>query len=266
MTGNKNPLYPAPFLYRRLHSLTGLFIALFLIQHLFVNAQAALIFGEDGKDFIHSVNSIHALPWLNVVEVLLLAVPILIHMLWGVLYLREAKFNSSKGDGTAPALPEYNRNVAYTWQRITSWMLLIAIVAHVTHMRFMKYPEKVSNGYVVQVEKDMGYQTLAPRLSVELFEKEGQVYATAPDFGTAELLVVRETFKDPVLMALYTLFVLAACFHGFNGFWTFMISWGVTLSRRSQACMLYISHGFMVVVALLGLMAIFGTYWINLYS
>ena len=53
-------------------------------------------------------------------------------------------------------------------------------------------------------------------------------------FGAAELLVVRDTFKIPYMMVLYTIFVLAATFHAFNGMWTFMITWGVTLSQRSQ--------------------------------
>ena len=29
--------------------------------------------------------------------------------------------------------------------------------------------------------------------------------------------MVRNTFKSPLMMAFYTLLVLSACFHGFNG-------------------------------------------------
>ena len=39
-----------------------------------------------------------------------------------------------------------------------------------------------------------------------------QVIAVASDFGTATLLSVRDTFKSPLYVALYTIFVLAACF------------------------------------------------------
>jgi len=51
--------------------------------------------------------------------------------------------------------------------------------------------------------------------------KLGQVIAVANDFGTVSLPAVRDTFKNPIYVGLYTIFVLAACFHGFNGLWTF---------------------------------------------
>lgn len=271
---NGKAIYPTSFLTRRLHSLTGLFLALFLMQHLFVNSQAALFFGEDGKGFIHAVNSIHSLPYLPLIELLLLGVPIFLHALWGIQILREGRFNSFKSDGTEPSLPYYGRNHAFTWQRITSWLLLIFLTLHIWNMRIVEYPQELytltddgmKTSYQVRVEQDEGYTTLAPRLGVTL-EKEGtQEMAIAPDFGTAELLVVRETFKSPIKMAFYTLFVLVACYHAFNGLWTWMITWGITLNERSQVLMLRFAYSLMVLVACLGLIAIFGTYWINLYE
>ncbi len=259
-------LFPLAFIFRRLHSLTGLFISLFLIQHLYVNSQAALFLGDDGKSFISSVNDIHSIPYLPLIEITLLAIPILIHIWWGILYVRTAKFNSLSSDGSAPSLPNYPRNHAFTWQRITSWILLFAIIAHVVHMRFIRYPEEVENGYAVELVQDPGIDSLAKRLDVKLEPQNGQIRAVAPDFGTAELLVVREAFKSPLIMALYTIFVLAACFHGFNGVWTFMISWGITISERSQKSFSIVTNGVMVAVAFLGLTAIYLTYWINLYE
>ena len=82
----------------------------------------------------------------------------------------------------------------------------------------------------------------------------------APSFGIAELLMVRDTFKSPLMILLYTGLVLAACFHGFNGLWTFMISWGITLTARSQRLMRTLATGLMVLVTFLGLAAIWGTY------
>ena len=94
--------------------------------------------------------------------------------------------------------------------------------------------------------------------------KENEVVVVSPSFGMAELLMVREAFKRPVMILLYTGLVLAACFHAFNGLWTFMITWGVTLTSRSQQLMRTFATGLMVLVAFLGLAAIWGTYWINL--
>lgn len=309
---------PKPFIFRRIHSLTGIWLTIFLMQHLLVNSQAAYFFGHDGKGFIQSVNSIRELPYLPVIEFLILALPILVHGVWGLQYLWTAKYNSfGQAALTDPILP-YPRNRAYTWQRITSYLLVIGIVAHVVHMRFLEYPSSAAvNGqehYMVLVNLDDGLYTLAKRLDVKLYdqnkmqilEREGihetkesdalvpnkiaeelqaqeikektefletlekytlknnQAIAVAKDFGTAELLMVRETFKIPIMMALYTVFVLAACFHGFNGLWTFLISWGVIESERSMRLFLKISYGLMLIFSFLGLSAIYATYLVNL--
>jgi len=302
---------PSAFIKRRIHSITGLFLVLYLIEHLFVNSQAALLVGENGKGFVDAVNSIHNLPYLPVIEMVLLGIPILAHAWWGVQYLFTAEPNSYGYTGTKPYLPQYYRNHAYTWQRITSWILVFGILAHVIHMRFIEYPASAQVGstknYMVRLNNDSGLETLGARLGFELYDKKqieskkgeiinqrsykespvikaqrekqekewlvalerrplraGEVMAVTDNFGTAELLMVRETFKMPLMLALYTIFVLSACFHAFNGLWTFMISWGVTLTSASQRMMLRIAYSIMALISFLGLAAIWGTYWINL--
>ena len=309
---------PQAFIWRRLHSLTGIWLVLFLMEHLLVNSQAALFVGQDGRGFINGANALESLPYLQVVEALFLGLPILIHTLWGIKYLRTAKYNSSRTNGATPALPEYSRNHAYTWQRITAWILLFGILAHVIHMRFLERPEHIQEGstqyYMIQVDRDDGLYTLAQRLDVNLYDrqdvnsaklnleekmkkrfpaptthaeelileqkrkdmnrllqklaerhiKDNQVIAIAKDFGTAELLMLRNTFKKPIMIVLYTILVITACYHAFNGLWTSLIKWGVTLSYRSQMIMLRFSIGLMLIIGFLGLAAVWGTYWINL--
>jgi succinate dehydrogenase / fumarate reductase cytochrome b subunit len=283
---------PQAYVWRRLHSLAGLWLTLYLILHLFTNSQAALLIGDDGKGFIRAVNAIHELPFLPLIEIAILAVPILIHAAWGIYYIRAAKCNSFGNPGNTPYLPEYPRNHRYTWQRLTSWVLLVGILAHVVHMRFIESPDTAQQGserlYLVRVSDDAGLQPLAHRLGIALYDqtqlerqlgphgeplwrkvlkrplKPHERAAVADNFGSVELLMVRDTFKDPLMLCLYTLLVLAACFHGFNGLWTFMISWGVTLSAYSQALMRRLSTFLMFAVAALGLSAIWLTYWVNL--
>lgn len=323
---------PSAFVWRRLHSLMGLWLVLFLCEHLLTNSQAALWLGDNGKGFVSLVNGLHNLPYLEVIEVTLLGIPFLIHAVWGVKYLMTAKSNVAKTDGSTPSI-SLPRNRAYSWQRITSWILLFFIIFHVTKFRFLQYPEKVTLGketlYLVDLTFDKGLYTLAERLNVSLYdvsgvseeraklqdfetaalpptenyalltgplstpysksegcpliqaqshqeqlqwvkalEKEnvspGHVIAAARDFGTAELLVVRDTFKKPIYMVLYTLFVLAACFHASNGFWTFLITWGWVLKMAAQRAWVTVSCVLMAVLIFLGLSAIYGTYWFNL--
>ena len=326
---------PSAFIWRRLHSLTGLWFVLFLIEHLLTNSQAALWLGDNGKGFVEMVNFLHNLPYLQLIEICLLGIPILVHAIWGIKYLFTAKFNSFPSNGASDSLTKYGRNHAYTWQRITSWILLIAIVLHVAKFRFIEYPESVSEGttttYLTRVSLDNGLYTVADRLGVVLYDSQAikrekqvleqrmpemalveaaqmlkthhqsdvetydsqkaviltaaqkfqeklnwikalekkplrpnQVIAAAKDFGTASLLGVRDTFKSPIYVGLYTIFVLAACFHAFNGAWTFMITWGIILKYTAQKAMVHVTTAIMVLLTFLGLIAIWGTYWLNL--
>jgi len=91
-----------------------------------------------------------------------------------------------------------------------------------------------------------------------------EVIAVSNSFGTATMLSVRDTFKNPWYAILYTVFVLAACFHAFNGLWTFMISWGLIFKRAAQKSMVTLCITLMVLIAFLGLAAVWGTYWMNL--
>jgi succinate dehydrogenase / fumarate reductase cytochrome b subunit len=328
---------PKAFIWRRLHSLMGLWLVLFLMEHLLTNSQAALWLGDSGQGFVHMVNALHNLPYLHVIEIILLGVPILIHLVWGVKYALTGKSNSNSSDGSKPSLPEYGRNRAYSWQRITSWILLIGLIGHVVKFRFLEYPDKVNEGdksfYFVRVSLDDGLYTLSDRLHVQLYDQQaiqkekdsleeregkkialletadlilqnedpraiavydeqkalllnaaqqlqqkifrvealtkkklatGEVIAVSDQFGTAMLLSVRDVFKSPTYVILYTVFVLAACFHAFNGLWTFLITWGWVLRQRAQKSAVTFCIALMAIVAFLGLAAIWGTYWINL--
>ncbi len=94
--------------------------------------------------------------------------------------------------------------------------------------------------------------------------KGNQVLISTGEFGKATLMNVRNTFKNPWMIGLYTIFVLAAVFHGFNGLWTFGIVWGITLTPRSQKMWARGVFGLMVLFSFLGLASVWLTYWVNL--
>lgn len=264
------------FIWRRVHSLMGFWLIIYLCEHLLVNSQASLWLGDDGHGFIRLVNSITELPYLQVIETLLIGLPLAIHAVWGIQRLFQSKMNSGNSDGSLPSL-KYGRNRAYTWQRLTSWILLVGILAHVIQMRFVEKPQEVlfegKHQWIAEISYDEGLDSLSKRLGVQIKPVFGEietikaktpVVAICPDMGRAMLLVVRDTFKSPLQSVLYSIFVLAAAFHAFNGFWTFLITWGALLSYRSQKAMIPVSAVGIGLLSFLGLVSIWGSYWINL--
>jgi len=311
------------FIWRRVHSLTGLWLVLYLIIHLVTNSQAALWIGEDGVGFIRLVNLLESLPYLVLIETFLIGVPFLLHIIWGIKRALDAKFNPWPNQGKNPSLG-YLRNWNYTLQRLSSWILLVGVIGHVIQMRFLHVPTEVPSTigtqYFVKLRFDEGLYTLAARLGVTLlttkdqaaarlllqqssfppasFEERktyneeervkrvmyqnlqedriwletftqqslhaDQVLAMAPKPGTAFLLMVRDIFKSPFYAVLYTIFVIASAFHAFNGFWTFLLTWGLILSYRSQNRLFPIGVIGMIGLTLLGCAAIWCSYWVNL--
>ena len=254
---------PRAFVWRRLHSLMGFWLVLFLSEHLLTNSQIALWLGDEGAGFVRMVNAIHNLPYLQVIELTLIGIPIAIHMVWGVKYALEGRKTKTVSDGSQPVVRSY-RNRAYSWQRISSWFLLVFLIFHIVKFRFIEYPESVQinhhTHYVVTVLPDEKLPLLAEKLGFSLHETGGKTAAVCKEFGVATMLSVRDTFKSPIYMALYTLFVLVACFHAYNGFWTFLVTWGWVLKMSAQRAWTIVSLVLIAVFVFLGLSAIFGSY------
>ncbi len=257
-------LLSGEFAWRRVHSLMGLWLVLFLCAHLMTNSQAALWLGDYGIGFIRLANLLESIPYLQVVEVLFLGFPILLHMGWGIRRALQAKTNSMGTNGSKPSF-SYGRNRAFTWQRLTSWVLAVGMIAHVVQMRFINYPATrvVDNQveYLSSVSFDPALGATVARLHVQLEPTAlGALTVVARDPGTALLFMVRETFKSYWMIGLYTVFLLAAVFHAGNGLWTALITWGVLLSYRSQKAFLPVAWGLSAILAFLGLAAIWGSY------
>jgi succinate dehydrogenase / fumarate reductase cytochrome b subunit len=254
------PTISSEFIWRRVHSLMGFWLVIYLIEHLLINSQAALWLDDRGSTFIRMVNSLESLPYLHVIEVLLIGVPIAIHGAWGVRRALQAKTNTASLHQNKPTL-KFSRNIAFSWQRLTSWILLFGIIGHVAQMRFLERPKEIVIGsekaYVLTVAHDPKLEALAERFgaTVERTTPE-QTQLTTPSPGVGFLFMVRDTFKNPVYCVLYTLFVLAAAFHAFNGFWTFLITWGFLLSYSSQQKSRYLAFIGMLIVSFFGLAAI----------
>ena len=303
---------PSAFLIKRVHSITGIFFVFFLIEHLITNSESGLFFGEDGASFIRSANFLESLPYLPLVELFLLGIPIAIHAILGTIFLFTCVHNCLPSDGSTPSI-YYSRNIFFTLQRVTAAFLLIGITAHVITMRFVNKPYEIdqTGKFYVRVSSDKGLLTLAARLKAivvtqdskdsllsqikkqaRLADQEVSLHmqqrqkedlsllsflrkesvdehswiVLAPSFGTACLLLVRDTFKSWYMCALYTLFVFMAAFHASNGLWTFCITWGITQNEQGRMYVRLISLLLLSLFISCGVVSIFSTYFLNLYS
>ena len=266
------------FIWRRVHSLMGFWLVIYLCEHMLVNSQVALWIEDQGHVFIRMANGLESIPFLPVAEILFLGIPIGIHGVWGIYPIFQAKTNSKFSNGSKPSL-QYGRNRAFTWQRLSSWILLFGILGHVLQMRFLDQPKKIHlEGrlyYAVCLEDDPDLMKLTHRVQANIFSKEqaisngfshlkkNEVAVFADTPGTVMLLKVRDTFKSPLMVILYSIFVMAAAFHAFNGLWTFLITWGMILSYRSQKAalpLIWIGFG---IILFFGFAAIYGSYWLS---
>jgi succinate dehydrogenase / fumarate reductase cytochrome b subunit len=161
----------------------------FLLFHFWTNAKAL----QGQERFDAAVSEISHMPYLPVLELGLVVLPLAFHAVYGVKLALEGRPNVGRYT--------YSRNWMYAAQRITGLLALAFIVWHVSELWVPRFTgEMVEEAY---------YPTLCANLS-------------ATRYGLP-------------LGALGYLFGIAATvFHFANGLWGFLVSWGITVSRRAQ--------------------------------
>ncbi|GAK05178.1 succinate dehydrogenase cytochrome b558 subunit [Geomicrobium sp. JCM 19037] len=68
--------------------------------------------------------------------------------------------------------------------------------------------------------------------------------------------MMADILSSPFMLVFYIAGVLAATFHFANGLWSFAVSWGLTVTPRSQKIMTYVSIGVFLVLSFIGIRAI----------
>jgi succinate dehydrogenase / fumarate reductase cytochrome b subunit len=63
--------------------------------------------------------------------------------------------------------------------------------------------------------------------------------------------------SNPAMLVFYIVGVLSAVFHLANGLWSFFVSWGLTITPRSQQISTYVTMGIFVLLSIVALRAIF---------
>jgi len=69
--------------------------------------------------------------------------------------------------------------------------------------------------------------------------------------------MMAEIFSSPFMVAFYIVGVISAIFHFANGLWSFAVSWGLTITPKSQKIMTYVTLVVFVVLSYIGVSAIF---------
>ncbi|MGR3765269.1 succinate dehydrogenase cytochrome b558 subunit [Rossellomorea sp. NS-SX7] len=69
--------------------------------------------------------------------------------------------------------------------------------------------------------------------------------------------MMENILSNPFMLVFYVIGVLSTIFHFANGLWSFCVSWGITVSPRSQLIATYVTIGIFVALSVVGMRAIF---------
>lgn len=193
------------FFIRRLHSLLGVIpLGVFLVQHLIVNNFAT----RGPEAFNVAAGVMGNLPFVLVLETVIIYLPILFHGIYGIYIAFTAKNN----------VGHYStyRNWMFFVQRITGVIAFIFIAIHVYQTRFQ-----------VALGQEVSFDMMA------------------------------DILENPFWLVFYIISILSIVFHFANGLWSFMITWGITQSPRSQQIMSYVALIVFVIVSFIGIQTVF---------
>lgn len=193
------------FYWRRLHSLLGLIpVGLFVTMHLFINFSAT----NGAESFNKASETMESLPFLLILEWVVIYIPLMFHAFYGVYIAFTAKPNVNRF-GTV-------RNWFFTMQRLTGIFLVVFVAWHIWQTRLQK----------AIADAEVNYDMMADIVS------------------------------NPAMLAFYIVGILAATFHLANGIWSFLVSWGITQSPKSQKVATWVTMIFFVLLSVVGVMAI----------
>jgi succinate dehydrogenase / fumarate reductase, cytochrome b subunit len=65
--------------------------------------------------------------------------------------------------------------------------------------------------------------------------------------------MMEEILSSPFMFVFYLVGILSAIFHFANGLWSFMVSWGITQSPRSQVISTYVTLAVFVLLSIVGI-------------
>ncbi len=216
------------FWIRRLHSLTGVLpIGAFLLVHLFTNA-----YSWSPAAFNEHVKGLNETPLVKLVEYGAILAPIVFHGglgLWMAVRMDANQMQYS-----------HFRNWMYLLQRISGVAVGAFILFHVIQFRF---------------GAESAFKQVDLPAAIDLHREPGwpDHYDAYNPWG-----VIHAGLSIGWIQGLYLVGLLATSFHFANGLWSFCVTWGITVGRRSQLIMSYVTMAAFLGLAAFGFYALFG--------
>jgi succinate dehydrogenase / fumarate reductase cytochrome b subunit len=193
-----------------------------MVVHLLVNASVL----TSPTSFQTQVYGIHsfgsALPFI---EWTFIFIPILFHAIVGVVIVAGGMPNTN-------SYP-FEANYRYTLQRVTGIIAFLFIAIHVFHMHGWFHADV----WLKNVVEPFGGGKFRP-------------------FNATS--TAGEALQSVVVVIIYLVGMLSCVFHLANGIWTMGITWGVWTSERAQRRALAVCGVFGVLLAAVGIGALFG--------
>ena len=179
------------FVLRKLFQLSGIVpLGAFLLEHFYTNSKAV----AGPAAFNEAVNDLQHIPYVFLLEVFGIFVPLTFHAVYGLFIAWEARPNN--------IAYKYARNWFYTVQRATGAFLFLFILFHVLNFRF----------------------GLMPGLN----EK------SVAHYPNEAFDIVAGEFAINWVFALYVVGIFSTVWHLANGLWLFLVDWGVVIGATAQ--------------------------------
>lgn len=184
------------FILRKLHQLSGIVpLGLFLLEHFYTNSKA--VHPTNGPhDFNQAVADLQGIPYILLVEIFGIFIPLLYHAFYGMIITLEWRPNNLNYP--------YGRNWFYTIQRVTGIILFFFIAFHVLNFRFGIIPGLPTYGRAVAHNAGKAYD------------------------------IVHDEFTNTWILAIYIVGITSTVWHLANGVWLFLVDWGIAIGARAQ--------------------------------
>lgn len=184
------------FILRKLHQVSGIVpLGLFFFAHMFTNSKS--VNGE--AVFEKAVQDIHDIPYLLLIEIFGIFLPLTFHAVYGAIIASESKHNLSNYG--------FSGNWFYVLQRATGGFLFLFIFFHILNFRFGLIPGL--NQIPVAGNAKLSYE------------------------------IVAGDFSIPWILAIYILGIAATAWHLAYGFWLFAVDWGIIIGEKAQRYALF---------------------------